>query len=928
MESSIDIDDSFDTNPRGAAAAAKRAAPASTGYQPSASYGHGRRSMRTPSPESSEVDVSLSGSGSMDAPAASYANPRRNSAISSSASAGAARPTTGRGTPAAFSSSRMQPSSSAGARRYTDADSSLEDLNPENDEDSYTGYKPSSDANVSAHELLAQRAAAITAAQKHLRAAPVASRRPAAAAAAHDDNEVEIDVEESDPDVRASNNTLIQKAQAIQAANEAAEKRERQEQERIRKAEAEAKQKANVAAAAAAAEKERIRLREEEEDRREREQAERDREALRAAAEVPDEDDYSTEAFVVPETTASAAAPSKQPPTGLEALDAVLADDDDAEIERQRRELEAQEEAEMAAERKQEQSSADSLRLSNSDPQLLNTAAFMHRNFAGPFASPSNAAAGAGARSSLSREESVDLDIARRRQEAQEEEEEEQRRRAELAAKQRQMAQAQAAAANDRRASLEAAVEDSYDDDEDSASSRGRSRAASAATSTNTAAAAAASANPASAQASAAPAPLPPSVLASALATLNPAVSAQVFAAIQAQMAQPLQQQQPSQANPFATYNPSYTHVNSNPVFDPSASRAAAAQAWERLLSVQTPTPMHSLSAQRAVHPSPAPSLPQPPAAPVHVGSWEDMLAAASASSSSSQPAAPADRLFTKRPAPSSAASTAYPVHAPLYPPSATHYDFQSSGAMGRYINQVLGSGLAEEKARSQLRVENEREALRRLLTFNPYGSPVLDAAATAAGASPALSARVAEQKNLYLQDQAILNSVLRRVLAAGEARQASEKMRAENQLAFTPGHASGQDARGGSGGGSGGFKDDGRPLEANDVIRLIEEGYPHAAYATWKNLSANTLARSVLLAAEPPSVLYTRNVVESTLNETLSELLSDPQIIAMCKKATLKKLKHRLQFQKPLESLAKQVHIREREQQQQQHAHRAQPHC
>lgn len=87
-----------------------------------------------------------------------------------------------------------------------------------------------------------------------------------------------------------------------------------------------------------------------------------------------------------------------------------------------------------------------------------------------------------------------------------------------------------------------------------------------------------------------------------------------------------------------------------------------------------------------------------------------------------------------------------------------------------------------------------------------------------------------------------------------------------------------------------------------------IEEGYPTAAYDSWQHLNSNTLARSVLLAAEPPSALYTRNIVEHTLRETLSELLSDQKVIDMCKKATLKKLKHRLQFQQPLQHLSQQA--------------------
>lgn len=95
-----------------------------------------------------------------------------------------------------------------------------------------------------------------------------------------------------------------------------------------------------------------------------------------------------------------------------------------------------------------------------------------------------------------------------------------------------------------------------------------------------------------------------------------------------------------------------------------------------------------------------------------------------------------------------------------------------------------------------------------------------------------------------------------------------------------------------------------GRPLFAAFLFLLlfqIESGYPYAAYDCWRGFSLNssTLARSVCLAADPPSTQFTRQVIERTMQETIREMLSDKKVEEMIKRATIKKLKHRLQFTK-----------------------------
>jgi len=98
-----------------------------------------------------------------------------------------------------------------------------------------------------------------------------------------------------------------------------------------------------------------------------------------------------------------------------------------------------------------------------------------------------------------------------------------------------------------------------------------------------------------------------------------------------------------------------------------------------------------------------------------------------------------------------------------------------------------------------------------------------------------------------------------------------------------------------------GSIKDDGRKLPAQDVIRMVEEGYPHAAYDSWRSMhaanSSSTLARCVLLSSEHPSSRLTRQVVDGCLRETIGEMLADAKVATMIKKACIKKLKHRLAF-------------------------------
>jgi hypothetical protein len=795
-------------------------------------------------------------------------------------------------------------------RSYAETDSSLEDLNPDN-EPEYRPYNPAASTykHVSAQELLAQR-------QAQLRAQappPVASgpvRRAPAAPAVNEDEEVEIDFEDSSVDVRASNNTLIRKAQQMQEDAEVKEREERaaaataerarkdteaKEKERARKAAADAEAAAAAASTAKREQEARQRALEEEEDERERAEQERQREELRKAAEIED-DDYGTDEFAddaEEEKKSSAAAK----PTGLDAL--LTSDaDEEAEIERARKLLEEQEEAELEAERRAAESQ---LRLSStgSGPQL-GTQAFLNPRFVAA------GATGGGERSlaELDLNDSADLDVARQRQEAIEE--------AEAAEQLRKQQQQQQQAQADRRASLEAAVEDSYEEPDEHSRPESRGAPAPRASSSS------ASASSGAAAAAAAPAVSMPTALANALASLDPQVAAQLMGAVQQQLtgtAQPVAPAQPF--NPYAAPN-LYTSTRSTraPTFQPDQSRQAAADAWERLLNLKAaqshqvaPVPSSSVPFK-----GPAPALPYPPAATAQMQSWEQMVQAAEAQqlARSTDDAA---RLFSKRNTPAPAPS------APSNSSSTARYDprISSAGALGRYVDQVLHSGIAEDRSRTHLRVEDEREALRRLLTFQPYASqqqakqplPPTDPAADTAGASPQLSRMVAEQKSLYLQDQAILNSVLRRVMTATQASQREEALRAQNALAFTAGGGGDAGVKGRVGGM---VEDDGRALPATDVIRMIEEGYPHAAYDAWKHMSSNTLARSVLLAAEQPGQLFTRNVVEHTLHETLSELLSDAKVVELVKKATLKKLKHRLEFGQPLRHLGQQQHAPQEE--------------
>ena len=925
MESSIDIDDSYPPPARRMEPSTYRSGASGYGGGVGASGGGGgggasrySRATDTPSPEPSDVDVSLSASGDYGQPSYGYGQQSRQQSAISAASAYPARLSTARST--ALGSSTA---SAVGARRdahgrrsYADADSSLEDLNPDN-EPEYRPYKPESYHHVSAHELLAQRAAALkqqqqataaaAAASSHgRRAAPSRSRvseeeeeveidldssadmggantRPAAGAGGgarpaprarpgpradasvdvdidvDGDGEasVDIDVEASASlDVRASNNTLIRKAQAMQ---EDSERKEREQASAERERERRDRERKDSEAAAARErerERERIRLREEEEDRLEREEADRAREEMRRAAEVADEEEeYADEFADEPEKAPSAAAAARG------GIDALTLDEsaEDEEIERARRLLEAEEEAELAAERRAaelRQSTSSESGDTDRDPQLA-TAAFMPGSFgvrkAGPVGSPS-----ARSLDDLG-EDSADLDVARRRQEeleaeeAAEEEAAEQRRRAELAAKERQLA-----------AQRRASIEDSYEDDEHPAQRASRRHAPSVPAPASGPSASSASAATAAPSATAAPAPSSsaasdsagmPSVLAAALSTLNPAVSAMVMQAVQQQLANQTGQAPaapvPAAApNPYALYNPAPGQRHPSAVaFDPSQSRAAAAAAWERLLSLKSasaasaaaqvaPAPFAAAAATAPAAPfhgsvgrGPAPALPYPPAPPRHVNSWEEMLAQAS-SSQLARNTADTNKLFAKPAVAAGATGTpaAAPAGygAPHYPPSSTRFDsgqFRSAGHMDAFIGQVLHTGVAEDRSRTHLRVESEREALRRLLAFEPY-APLQAAAAEAAvaaeglaGPSPALARAVADQKALYVQDQAILNSVLRRVLSAGERAQGVAQLTKQNSLRFTPGANPSAAAAAAV---SEGVADDGRPLPANDVIRMV----------------------------------------------------------------------------------------------------------
>jgi len=221
------------------------------------------------------------------------------------------------------------------------------------------------------------------------------------------------------------------------------------------------------------------------------------------------------------------------------------------------------------------------------------------------------------------------------------------------------------------------------------------------------------------------------------------------------------------------------------------------------------------------------------------------MLAQAS-SSQLARNNADTNKLFTKPAVASAGTATPAPAGygAPHYPPSSTRFDsgeFRSTGRMDAFIGQVLHSGVAEDRSRTHLRVESEREALRRLLAFEPY-APLQAAAAEAAaaaeglaGPSPALARAVADQKALYVQDQAILNSVLRRVLSAGERAQGVAQLTKQNSLRFTPGANPSAAAAAAV---SEGVVDDGRPLPANDVIRMVSPVETSDLQCWWRGTS------------------------------------------------------------------------------------------
>lgn len=224
------------------------------------------------------------------------------------------------------------------------------------------------------------------------------------------------------------------------------------------------------------------------------------------------------------------------------------------------------------------------------------------------------------------------------------------------------------------------------------------------------------------------------------------------------------------------------------------------------------------------------------------------------------------------------------------------------NSGLGRFIDRILASDIAPPSQRSALRIEDERQALRRLLSFDP------DAAATARHdiqhglLSPELAQLATEREKQVLQDKAILNSILRRVLT--QQRRDGWMMNTNLKL--------GPAAEGGEAKAQlqdpvimsevdGSIKDDGRKLPAQDVIRMVEEGYPYAAYDSWRSMhaanSSSTLARCVLLSSEHPSSRLTRQVVDGCLRETIGEMLADAKVATMIKKACIKKLKHRLAF-------------------------------
>ena len=871
FESSVDLDGSYPPasayrRPDLARSTSLRSSGASGMYSNASSmYGGERRhamrsSIDTPSPEPSDVDMSLSGS--MDVP------PRYPS------SALTRNPSLGR-QPSTVSSSASysrQPSSVARSR-YTD--DSAEDLNPELD-DSYepAPYKPVavSQAYLNATKAIAsrppvhpttqQRQQQPSKSSRHLeyddsmeqpqqRSQPRHHQQQQQQQQDDEDEEVSISFDESD-DLQASNNTLIRKAQQLQERDQQAERaraeKEQRELDQRRRQEEEAavaadKRKRDLEAEKKRAYEERMRREQEEDDeraRRELEEATR----LRQSAEVDDEyeDEFATPRSRTETDDESGAHPSNATTTaktGLDALDSMLdAEDDDEAIERARREVEAQEEAELQAARERQSQmgatgSLDDMNGTRRDMKLLDTAAFTNNK---PWRVDDSDEGSFG--------ESGDLALARRRLEEEEAAEiaAEERRRAELEERRQKLArseQEEADRTHARKASLEQAVEESYEEEEfESAPSQRRPSPAPApapvATTVDSKHIASSKSHPSNlshAPPSSSPPSSssdlngPPSVFAAALASLDPQVSSLVMKAIADQMVAS------SSAGPPAPKPASYplTSASSAPIFNPSQTRDAAEDAWEKLLTLRA-----------GAHPSPPPppapaplvnGLRQPPlnGPTSQAATWEAMLSAVAAShlartqATATAATNQADRLFTKRPQ-SFGGSTlpgSYTSIPPSsYPTSSTHFDTRdllAQGGMQRYVDRVLHSGLAEDRARTSLRVETEREALRRLLTFQPYStSSVSSNEHHSDGVSSQLAQRVDEQKQLYMRDQAILNSVLRRVLATNEAKERNDHATQQNRLDLTGVKEEKEKNV------SEGVKDDGRELPADDVIRMV----------------------------------------------------------------------------------------------------------
>jgi hypothetical protein len=894
LDSSIDIDNSYPPPER--RTAAPRSGVGNSGYRPGAATAAQRRAVTdTPSPEESEIDIS----GSMDdaprrampaiGPSAAYqAAIRAGVGSSSSSSAAGARK------PSAISSSSSR-------HRHED---SIDSLNPDLDEEYVVPeYRPTASAS---------------------------SRNPPPRRQQqqHEEEEVSIDFEDSTDamDVRVSNNTLIKKAQALQQAGASKDRRRQEEEQRERDAEDQelarlaalrqadiARQERLTAEALAARKLEqekkaayearRQREREEEEEEREREREMEEARKLREQAEI-EEEDYDADEFSAAPAAETSSKKHSASDASLAALDSVLLSDEDAEIEAARRQLEEEEEAELQRER-------EAAATAGGQQTLLDTRAFSNK-----------------ASADISFGDSADLSSARRRQASAEEDYDdaaeraaEERREKEYQERVRQVEEKEneeRRQAHARTSSIERAVEESYEEedfDDPAQLSRGSKKASRGATPTPQLASSQQPRHAAPATAAApAAAPFiatvgdvsaPPSIFAAALASLSPEVSALVMKAVADQMVAQQHHAQQAQYQHARTHHvPSAGSTSS--IFRPQDSAPAASDAWEKLLRMRSAHPKaryEPVDSDSAGNGAGGLGMQQPPVA-VPAGaptSWEGMMAAVSASQLARKThTEEADRLFSKRPQSFSGSSNATyppPPHIPFPAARAVNHDpssFNADGAMHRYINGVLGSGLTEAQHRTNLRVENEKDALRRLLTFNPHTAGRESSVhPEIPGASRELSHRVGEQKQLYLQDQAILNSVLRRVLTKSEGQVRVADLSGMNQLDFQ--HS--EEKKDAPKMVAEGVLDDGRPLPAADVIRLIEEGYPFAAYDAWQHFSTNTLARSVMLAAEPPSQTYTRHVVEQTMKQTLSELLADEKIVQSIKRATMKRLKSRLQY-------------------------------